>query len=329
MPTYIFRKNTVAAKVRIAGTPGKTKTFKTMAEAKLWAEKEELEARMQIELQKELNVPAPSLKTILQLYWANVGAKHKGHKKLFYQIKRLQGIGLASIGIDRITPKHIRDFRDMRLQECKGATVNRDLAIISASITYAISEHDYGISVNPVSSIRRPSSGKGRSRRLTGDQEIESILQISGSEMLRDFVELALETAMRRGEILSLSKASFNNRARVIHLADTKNGEARDVPLSKKAFDIIQRRCECLSHPNDKLFMITPDAVTRAFARACKRAEVEDLRLHDLRHEAASRLFEDKGLSMMEVASITGHQDLKMLKRYTHMNAVRLVDKLD
>ena len=259
MPTYIVRKNTVAAKVRIAGTSGKTKTFKTMAEAKLWAEKEELEARTQVALQKELNEPAPSLKMILQYYWVNVGVKHKGRTKLFYQIKRLQGIQLAGVEIDRITPKDIREFRDKRLQECKGATVNRDLAIISAAINYAISEHDYGISVNPVSSIRRPSSGKGRSRRLMGDHEIESILRASVSEILRDFVELALETAMRRGEILSLTKASFNEQARVAHLADTKNGQARDVPLSKKAFGIVKRLSDNLKSQDDNLFMITPD----------------------------------------------------------------------
>ena len=109
------------------------------------------------------------------------------------------------------------------------------------------------------------------------------------------------------------------------HLPDTKNGEARSVPLSSTAIQTLRALPRSL---HGQVFPgLTTEAVKRAFARAVRRAGIEDLRFHDLRHEATSRLFE-RGLNIMEVASITGHKDLRMLRRYTHLKAEDLARKL-
>jgi integrase len=93
----------------------------------------------------------------------------------------------------------------------------------------------------------------------------------------------------------------------------TKNGVPRVVPLTDSALTVLNR------YPSkDRLFAIAPDSVTQAFSRACRRAGINDLRFHDLRHEAISRLFE-QGRSVPEVASISGHSDYRMLARYTHL----------
>lgn len=75
------------------------------------------------------------------------------------------------------------------------------------------------------------------------------------------------------------------------------------------------------------IWNIQPNSLTQAFRRICKKADIRDLRFHNLRHEATTRLFE-KGFNIMEVSSITGHKDLKMLKRYTHLKAEDLVHRL-
>ena len=130
---------------------------------------------------------------------------------------------------------------------------------------------------------------------------------------------------MRQGELVSLRWEHIDLNRRTVHLPDTKNGESRTVPLSTAAVKILR------SLPRNiqgKVFPgVTTEAVKRAYARAVRRTAIEDLRFHDLRHEATSRLFE-KGLNIMEVASITGHKDLRMLRRYTHLKAEDLARKL-
>jgi integrase len=114
-------------------------------------------------------------------------------------------------------------------------------------------------------------------------------------------------------------------RLQTAFLPETKNGESRGVPLSLAAIQVLKALPRSVS---GAVFPgVTSEAIKRAFIRACRRAEIENFRFHDLRHEATSRLFE-KNLDMMEVASITGHKTLQMLKRYTHLRAEDLARKL-
>jgi integrase len=112
---------------------------------------------------------------------------------------------------------------------------------------------------------------------------------------------------------------------RIAHLPDTKNGEARTVPLSSSAVQALR------ALPRNMHGQVFPglkaEAVKHAFARSIRRASIEDLHFHDLRHEAITRLFE-LGLNLMEVASITGHKDLRILRRHTHLKAEDLAKKL-
>ena len=105
---------------------------------------------------------------------------------------------------------------------------------------------------------------------------------------------------------------------------DTKNGDPRMVPLSTTAAGILR---DLPRRIDGKVWGVRADSITQAFDRACRRANIEDLRFHDLRHEATSRLFE-KGLNLMQVAAITGHKTLQMLKRYTHLRVEDLAKLL-
>lgn len=185
---------------------------------------------------------------------------------------------------------------------------------------------DWGIPLasNPAQLIRRPSIARGRSRRLN-DGELANLLHaLRDTNEMETIVLLAIETGMRRSELLSMKWENIDYQNQYVHLPDTKNGDARSVPLSKKALQLLNLQPKTV----DTVFSTKPDSVSQAFQRACQRVGILDLRFHDLRHEATSRFFE-KGLNTMEVSTITGHKTLTMLKRYTHLKAADLAKKLD
>jgi integrase len=134
---------------------------------------------------------------------------------------------------------------------------------------------------------------------------------------LKAIIELAIETGMRRGEILKIEQHHVRDRTLMIPL--TKNGVSREIPLTKKATNIL--------HDSSLPFPMTPNALRLAWSRIKKKGNIKDLHFHDLRHEAISRFFE-KGLSIPEVALISGHKDVRMLFRYTHLKAEDIMKKI-
>ncbi|MCI0653074.1 MAG: site-specific integrase [Methylococcaceae bacterium] len=145
---------------------------------------------------------------------------------------------------------------------------------------------------------------------------------------------------MRKSEILTLTCEQVNLNKRVLHLPETKNGTSRNVPLTRRAVQIF---LEAISHPvrpSDTKLIFWGEAVSKStgqrkpydFAEAWEKARNEaglpGLHFHDLRHEAVSRLVE-AGFGDQEVAAISGHKSMQMLKRYTHLRAEGLVLKLD
>lgn len=139
---------------------------------------------------------------------------------------------------------------------------------------------------------------------------------------IADIIAFALETAMRRSEIVSMRWEHVNLKTRTVLLPTTKTGEPRRVPLSRRALRILAARPRGIG----PVWTMRP-GVSQAFERVCRKAGIKGLRFHDLRHEATSRLFE-KGLNTMEAAAVTGHKTLVMLKRYTHLRAEDLAEKL-
>jgi integrase len=129
---------------------------------------------------------------------------------------------------------------------------------------------------------------------------------------------------MRRGEILAIKKEHIDCSKRTLLIPESKNGRARTIPLSVAAVELLSAH----TTNEGRLFTITANAFRLAWERVKRRAQIEGLHFHDLRHEAISRLFE-KGLSVPEVALISGHRDLRMLLRYTHPMSEGILRKLD
>lgn len=268
-------------------------------------------------------------------YQKTVSILKKGYIQESYRIKKLNESFLADMSVDEIHSYHIADYRDMRLQDVNSktgklispATVRLEMALLSNF--FDIARIEWGmVSDNPVKEVRKPKPSPGRVRRLTPREErlILRYCHNYSNPELYILVSIALETAMRQGEIIGLRWENIDLFRRVAHLPDTKNGSMRDVPLSSKAKDLLIKTGVKTTGP---VFSLSQRGLKTAWRVMMKNLEIEDLRFHDLRHEAISRLFELSTLETMEVSAISGHKSLSMLKRYTHLQAHKLVKKLD
>lgn len=319
------------AQVRKKGYPSQTKTFDTKAAAQTWARATEFEMDQGLFVSRA-EAESTTLGELLERYLAEITPAKKGAGPESARIRALLRHPLMRRYVAGIRGVDIARYRDERLQTVCPATAKRDLVILSH--LFEVARKEWGIHVyNPVRDIKLPAHAKARNRRLEpgengGDSEETRLLNTcreARNPYLLPIVQLALETAMRQGELVSLRWENIDLGRRVANLPDTKNGESRAVPLSSTAIRVLRALPRSL---HGQVFPgLTTEAIKRAYIRAVRRAGIEDLRFHDLRHEATTRLFE-LGLNIMEVASITGHKDLRMLRRYTHLKAEDLARKL-
>jgi len=317
--------------VRKKGHSTQSKTFETRAAAEQWAREVEHEMDRGIFVSR-VEAESTTLQEILERYLLEVTPLKKSAASESARIRAFLRHPLAQRIVAGIRSFDIAAYRDERLKKVLPATVKRDLVILSN--VFDVARKEWGIYVlNPVRDIKLPPHSKPRYRRLKdgrsgGESEEFRLLKAcreARNPYLLPIFHLALETAMRQGELVNLRWEHIDLTRRITYLSDTKNGEARTVPLSTAAIRVLRSLPRSIT---GQVFPgLTTEAVKRAFARAVRRAGIDDLRFHDLRHEATSRLFE-RGLNIMEVASITGHKDLRMLRRYTHLKAEDLARKL-
>jgi integrase len=173
--------------------------------------------------------------------------------------------------------------------------------------------------------VKLPPDSRARDRRLSGDEgdSLMAAMTTPSSWYLRPFLILAVETGMRRGELLSIRWCDVDLKTRTVRILRTKNGHPRTIPLTPRGAEVLSS----LDRQDDRVFPVTSNAIRLSWQRLRRRAGLDDLRLHDLRHEAVSRFFE-LGLTIPEVALISGHRDPRMLSRYTHLRPENIAEKL-
>jgi integrase len=340
MPTVIKRgDHQFQCKVRKTGYPPQSETFETYNEAWTWGI--DVEAQMNRGDFRDRKVAMSyTLKQMVERYEIEVTPHKKGAKQEKYYLRILKECHLAKRPFGSITPEDVMDLRDKRLEVVGPATTARTMNLLSAIYRQA---REWRIPVeNPCSGVRRPAAPDGRSRRPS-EEELTWICAATESVHLAGIICVAIETTMRRSEMTNSEREHYQRDIQTLSLFETKNGDGRAVPLSTRAMAIL----DALPVRDDgKLFGIKPDSVTQAFGRARKRARARyekavtargeepdpkflvDLRLHDMRHEGTSRLFEDKGFDATAASAVTGHRDLRSLKRYTHLNAHKLAQRL-
>ena len=316
-----------------------SRTFDTKAEAEAWAKVTESEMVRGVFVSRQ-EAENTILSEALDRYLREVSVLKKSHRteKIYAGTWKKS---FASRSIASITSTDIAKYRDNRLKEVSENMVRLELALLSHLFTIAIKEWGLTGLVNPVMQIRKPKLPPGRDRRLLPG-ELERILSASGSPTMPHIVLFAIETGMRQAEIAGMTWDLVDLKKRIVTLLETKNGDKRIVPLSTEAVRILSG---IVRRIDGKVWGVEPHSIAVAFARAVSRARaayekeceekkekpdpafLTDLTFHDLRHEATSRFFE-KGLNPMQVAAITGHKTLQMLKRYTHLKAEDLAEML-
>ncbi|BCF90120.1 site-specific integrase [Paraburkholderia largidicola] len=332
------------AEIRRVGYPPQWRTFDTKAEADAWARRIESEMDRGIFVDRT-EAERNTFGDLLRRYAKEVSPLKKGGADEILRIRKVCRDPIAQYKVAALSGKILSEYRDRRLKgdakhrPVTGSTVNRELTLLGHVLNVARREWGVHMDVNPVSVIRRPRENRARTRRLSPGEEQRILAELAYSprdhhgrfanggcrnEWALPAVIVAIETAMRRGEILALLWDDVFLDQRFARLHDTKNGEARDVPLSSRAVETLQRL------PRDasgRVFPITGEALKRVFTRACKRASIEDLHFHDLRHEATSRIAERLD-NILELSSVTGHKSVQMLKRYYHPRATDIALKL-
>lgn len=313
-------------KIRRRGYPVQSRTFDTKAEAERWARDVERDMDRGVFADRS-EAEKNTLGDVLSRYLKEITPTKRGAAPEESRLKAMLRRPITAIKLAALSSKDFAKYRDQRLEQVGSNTVNKELNLLAHAIEVARREWGIHLPENPVRLIRRPPAGKARERRFVGDEDKRLLKACDDARnpFLSPIVRLALETAMRQGNLVSLQWRNVNLARRFIYLGENKTGEPHGIALSAEAIRVINSLPRSTS---GKLFPgVTSEAVKQAFARACERAGIEDFHFHDLRHEATSRLFE-RGLNIMEVASITGHKTLQMLKRYTHLNASELALKL-
>ncbi|MCO5401516.1 tyrosine-type recombinase/integrase [Ralstonia soli] len=326
MASIRHRGNKWQARITRKGFPPEVKTFNTRKEAEQWARSAEADMDRGSFVSRS-QAEANTLEDIIDRYITDVCPTQRGGTDAVIRLRATCRNTLAKLSMAALTPKVLAAFRDERLKQVKPATVIRDLAYLSAIINHARREWDINIT-NPVALIRKPPTPQGRDRLLLADEEDRLLAALAPtgrrSPWLRPMMILSLETAMRRGELLQLRWSNINLENQTAFLPMTKNGTARTVPLSRKAVDLLRELPRCI---DGRVFPVNAPAHHAAFKRACKRAGLVDLHWHDLRHTAITRLAA-KLPNLIELAAVSGHRNLAMLKRYYHPSAVELAKKI-
>jgi integrase len=234
---------------------------------------------------------------------------------------------IARWSLANLNASRIAAYRDERLKQVSNGTVIRELAYLSSIINHA--RREWGINTpNPVQHVRKPPSPAGRTRKLSGDERssLLAALEPKGRQNIwtRLIVILALETAMRRSELLSLRWENIDLTCQAALLPDTKNGTPRTVPLSTAAVELLESLPRNIS---GEVFPVKYFTLDAAFKRAVKRAGLKDFHFHDLRHTAITAMAE-KLPNLIELSAVTGHKSFSMLKRYYHPDVHTLARKL-
>lgn len=332
--------------VRRRGYPLTSRTLDSRKEAQLWARTVESEMDRGVYLPRN-DAERTLLHELIERYRRDVLPSKRG--KHFGPALRILDEHLGRHSLAAVTSKVVADFRDARLRSgLSASTVRKEVNLLSRIIDLAGKEWGIALPTNVCKMVSRPKENNARERRL--EEGEEAYLLAACRPMLAALVRLALESGARVGELLALrwKDVDLDKHTALVRGIDdngTKNGDAiRGIPLSSKACAILA----ALPRSSERVIpnwrgadsVNKPWGIARARARAayesdCKVAGqalragfLENLHFHDLRHEATSRLVERGVFGDLEIAGITGHKTLAMLKRYTHLRTQDLARKL-
>lgn len=312
------------AQVRSKGQDSVSRTFDTKAEAQVWARSIENAMDKGLYIDNSEAMRTTLLEAIERYEKETIARKNYPAQEL-QRTKHWKTQPLAKRYLATLRGVDFAKYRDSRMDGGRAAaTVRQELQVVSHLFETARKEWGMEGLLNPLKNIRKPSASYGRDRRLEpGEFErISAEMARRGNPYALPAFELAIETSLRQGMLFALrwEWVDLANRKICIPLAFRRlanKGVPAELPLSTKAVCVLRGMPRAI---NGQVFDTTADAVVMIWKKTKTALNIKNLRWHDLRHEAASRFFE-KGLHPMQVAAITGHKSLNMLRRYTHLKA--------
>lgn len=321
------------------------RTFPTRKAAVSWARERELHLENQTEV-RPFRAPSVLLAAVIERYRFSE-LPNKRNRSYPYTLKILSQ-RLGHVDLHSLSSSEIADHRNERLQTCSPATVVKELNLLRSLLDFAKSDMSIALAENVARQVKNPKVRNERSRLFLPGEE-KFLLDNCRNSDLQDAIGLAVETAMRLGELLQLEFGDIDWASRVALVRHqpqagrhTKTDEGREVPLSSTAIQILEKRRNTTS---PRVFGVWTSgdsfekcwrrglarcqhryAVELAKGRSPTRGFLADLRFHDMRHVATSRLA--KTFHVLALARITGHRNLKSLARYYHASGAELAKLL-
>lgn len=315
------------ARITRKGQQAVAKSFHSKQDAEKWARQVETE----IDKGSYTNIALADrtlFKDVIERYVQEVILKTRSKREDTYRLRALARHPIANLRMTALTPIKVAEYRDERLKLVSNGAVIRELSYFSSIINHA--RREWGINmINPIPLVKKPASPQGRNRILT-EEELSRLYDAlkpkikSSNNWILPLTKFALETAMRRGEIIGLKWNQIDLETRIAFIPLTKNGESRTVPLSSNAIAILKSLPRNI---DGKVFPVTPFTLSAAIERARTKANLGDFHFHDLRHMGITRLAE-RLPNLIELAAVSGHKNLSMLKRYYHPNPQELAKKI-
>lgn len=330
MATYRKRGTTWRAEIAKKGTR-LSATFETKAAAVAWATEKEAELGRGGPVASIAN--GKTFADAVRRYETDVSPTKKGERWEKLRLAVFLKLDWAGERIGRITSDQIGQWRDARVKTVKTSTVNRELNLMSAVFERARREWKW-LAVNPVRDVERPTNPRPRDRRISQVEEGKMLKQLGYErgqvpatiqQHLAAAFLFALETGMRQGEIVRLTWDRVFLKDRYVRLEDTKNGDARNVPLSSAAVQLLKLQPRSSREP--RCFPIESASADTLWRKARNKAKIKDLKFHDSRHEAITRLA--KKLDVLELARTIGHRNPRSLMIYYNATATELASRLD
>ena len=302
------------------GSYRRSQSFRKLNDAKSWARKEEELAEQRRYLGSKYE-PC-NLAEILVRYVRDVTPHKRSCDTERIVLKMLLKEAWVNEPLPQINAATIAEYRNRRLASVKPATLKRQLNIVKHACATAEREWDWLSPLSLLQRVRLPKNTEHVVERITADDEHALIeaAQRCRTKNLCHLITLAIETAMRRGELLALEWGDIDLERRELLVRQSKNGMPRTIPLSTRAHSTLANMESDCCEP---VFPLSANAVRLAFERVRTRAGLNDVRFHDLRHEAISRLF-DRGLTTPQVALLSGHKTVSQLFRYAHADIGRV-----
>lgn len=312
--------------IRRAGVRPMSKSFTLRKDALEWARHIERQADRQ-----ELPTDPKALQSVtfgdlIRRYRDTVSPRKKTARAETYVLNAFLSHKICSRRLSELRTEDFAGYRDDRLKVIQPTSLKRELTPVRHLFEVAREEWGLPLKENPLLKLKLEAPDQPRERRLRPG-ELDVILseaQRCRNKLMVPIIRWALATAMRRGEIVRMKWSNLNREQRTLLIPDTKNGQSRTIPLSAAAMGLLDEQDQA----NDHIFPIAGNAVRLAWEKLKIRAGIEDLHFHDLRHEAISLFFE-MGLTVPEVALISGHKDMRMLFRYSHATRQNILKQFD